>query len=58
MEKSNRKNIHKFAMYLSACSKSAGDWMFDKHSYQVIHNGIDLPKYKFDVKKRNDVRSQ
>lgn len=58
MEKSNRKNIHKFATHLLACSKSAGDWMFGKHSYQVIHNGIDLPKYKFDVKKRNDVRSQ
>ncbi|MEJ8787495.1 glycosyltransferase [Dorea sp. ICN-14282] len=58
MEKSNRKNIHKFATHLLACSKSAGDWMFDKYSYQVIHNGIDLPKYKFDVKKRNDVLSR
>lgn len=58
MEKSNRKNIHKFATNLLACSKSAGDWMFDKHSYQVIHNGIDLVKYKFDVEKRKSVRNR
>lgn len=53
MEKSNRKNINKYATELLACSKTAGDWMFGEHKYQVIHNGIDLQKYKYDSKKRS-----
>lgn len=52
MEKSNRKNINKYATQLLACSKTAGDWMFGRHQYQVIHNGIDLQKYKYDFKKK------
>lgn len=58
MEKTNRKNINDYATHLLACSKSAGDWMFGGHSYQVIHNGIDLFKYKYDMKKRDAIRSQ
>ena len=57
-EKISRRNLGKYATCYFACSQSAGDWMFDKHSYQVIHNGIDLLKYKFDVGKRNNVRSR
>ena len=58
MERSNRKNINKYATYLLACSKSAGDWMFGGHQYQIIHNGIDLFKYKYDLKRRDAVRDE
>lgn len=58
MEKSNRKNINHYATHLLACSESAGDWMFGGHSYQIIHNGINLFKYKYDLKKRNLIRSE
>lgn len=58
MEMSNRKKINYFATHLLACSESAGDWMFGEHSYQVIHNGINLSKYKYGLKKRNEIRHQ
>lgn len=58
MEKSNRKNINHFATHLLACSKNAGDWMFAEHNYRVIHNGIDLLKYKYDLKKSHEIRQK
>lgn len=57
-EKYSRKNLGKYATHLLACSKSAGDWMFGGYQYQIIHNGIDLLKYKYDIKKRNVVRDE
>lgn len=46
-EKSSRNNLHKYATNLLACSKNAGDWMFDGRQYQVIENGIAISKYKY-----------
>ncbi len=57
-EKCNRKNLNKYATKLFACSKSAGDWMFGNHPYKIIHNGIDLSKYRYDECKRNEIRNQ
>lgn len=57
-EKINKKNLDKYATKLFACSKSAGDWMFENHLYEIIHNGIDLLKYQYDERKRNEIRSQ
>ena len=51
-EKHSRKNLHKFATHLLACSKSAGDWMFDGRDYTIIKNGIDLKKYQYSQEKR------
>lgn len=46
-ERSSRRNLHKYATNLLACSKSAGDWMFDGRAYQIIKNGIEISKYKY-----------
>lgn len=58
MERNNRKNIGKCATHLLACSKSAGDWMFKGHEYQLIHNGIDLNKYKYNETSRQNIRKK
>lgn len=55
MEKASRKNLHKYATHLLACSKVAGDWMFDGRDYTVINNGINIEKYKYNPNKRQKV---
>ncbi|MGN0351049.1 MAG: glycosyltransferase family 1 protein [Roseburia sp.] len=63
-----KKNIFKYvlrsfakmsATQLCACSKYAGEWMFGKNTeFKVIHNAIDLEKYKYDEKTRNILRKE
>lgn len=40
-----------------ACSKAAGIWMFgeNKH-FRIVHNAIDIEKYKYNSVKRNELR--
>lgn len=52
MEKQSRKSLDKFATDLLACSKSAGDWMFDGREYTVIRNGINIADYVYSDAKR------
>ena len=47
------------ADYKIACSSEARDWMFTKKSeVEIINNGINLKKFAFSVKKRNEIRKQ
>lgn len=55
-EKKSRKVLHRYATHLFACSKVAGDWMFDGRTYQIIQNGIRLSKYRFDENARLRLR--
>lgn len=57
-EKRSRKTIDQYATHLFACSKAAGDWMFDGRPFQIIKNGIQLSKYRFDEKKRERIRKE
>lgn len=52
MEKQSRSDLNLFATDLLACSKSAGDWMFDGRQYTIITNGIDISKYVFSETKK------
>lgn len=52
------KKIPKYATYLFACSKTAGDWMFDGHRYHIIHNAIDVKKYDYNKETALEVRRQ
>ena len=45
--KYNKSKIKKLATHLLACSNEAGRYMFDDN-FEVIENGIDTNKYKFD----------
>lgn len=59
LEKKNKKQISKYSTMLLACSDIAGKWMFgEKSYYKIIHNGIEVEKYKFDFKIREKMRKK
>ena len=41
-----------------ACSSMAGNWMFDENHFEVIPNGINLEKFKYDSELRMEYRKQ
>lgn len=41
-----------------ACSRVAGDWMFGKRPYKIIHNAIDLNRFAFHPEIRNEIRNK
>lgn len=54
--------LKKYATNYFACSKEAGQWLFGKKvvnsdKFTVIHNAVDLKKYKFDEEVRKQIRS-
>ena len=57
-----KKKLVFYATDYFACSKLAGEWLFgDKivtsPKFKVIHNGVDLKKYAFNSKIRNEIRN-
>lgn len=54
-ERLSRKNLHKYATHLLACSQRAGEWMFDGRPFIIIKNGVDLQQYKFSEEKRSKI---
>lgn len=41
-----------------ACGEQAGRWMFGSRPFRVIHNGIDVEKYRYSEKNRSAIREQ
>lgn len=41
-----------------ACGEEAGKAMFGKHRFTVINNGIDLEKFQYDIRFRNEIREE
>ncbi|MGE9899281.1 glycosyltransferase family 1 protein [Mitsuokella multacida] len=63
IHKIGRQVLPLLATDFLACSKLAANWMYPtriikKHQYKVMHNAIELDKFKFNNKVRNDVRKQ
>ena len=54
----NRLRLPYNRLTLVAVSDVAGKWMFGKHDYQVISNGIDTDAFKFDPQKRSAIRKE
>lgn len=48
--------VKKNAQVKLACSEHAAKWMFDKEQVTIIPNGIDVDRFKFNQKKRNEYR--
>lgn len=57
-EKHNRKVLDNYATNLFACSKDAGDWMFNGRTYAIIKNGISLSKYQYCKQNRDKIRAK
>ena len=39
-----------------ACSKVAGDWLFGENNFDILTNGIDTDKYKYNAESRKRYR--
>lgn len=54
-----RKMIKEYATDFWGCSKDACRWLYtEKVQYNIIHNAIDISKYKFDINKRKSIRKK
>lgn len=49
----NKQNIIKIA-----CGKEAGEWMYNKSSFNIINNAIDLENYKFNEQERKNLKKK
>ena len=55
----NRRKIVKFSNLLLACSESAGKWLFGENAeFKVIKNAIQIERFLFDSKKRQELRKK
>ena len=59
LHKMNRRAVRRFATDFWTCSDQAVDWFFgrdirEKKTYRLIHNAIDLEKYRY----KEDVRKE
>lgn len=41
-----------------ACSKEAGNWLFENKTYWVLKNGIDIESFKFNIEVRKKYREK
>ena len=62
LHKVMKKIVCRVCDYYIAVSKQAGKWMYNdkimsSNSFILLNNGIDVKKYLFDEKKRQDIRN-
>lgn len=53
-----KKIMNYYASNHIACGADAGVFMFGKKSFQIVHNGIDINKFRFNPKKRTKIRRE
>ncbi|MCI6266623.1 MAG: glycosyltransferase [Erysipelotrichaceae bacterium] len=41
-----------------ACGQAAGDFMFGEESFTIFNNGIDIDKFKYNQKNRQEIRKE
>ena len=54
----SKRFIKDVATTLLACSSSAGEWMFGTKNFEVVRNGIDTDRYRFNTLSRARIRSE
>ena len=52
------KKIPIYATELLACSNAAGKWMFRENTFQIVHNAINIAKYKYSPEISQKIRNQ
>nr|WP_274619257.1 glycosyltransferase family 1 protein [Bifidobacterium amazonense] len=58
-----RSHITRWATDYFACSTAAAEWVFDSHiisqkKYELMPNGIDVDKFRFNQLSRNEIRQE
>ena len=53
----NRKKINKYTTHQLACSNAAGEWMYPDSAFCVVNNAVQVDKFLFDQKVRNEIRT-
>lgn len=53
-----KKKITKYATDLYACGNDAGSWMFQRETFKILPNAIDLDSFSFNTVIRNKVRNE
>lgn len=52
------KLMHRVANVYFACGEKAGQFMYSNKKFTVIHNAIDLKKFKYNIHIRNKMREK
>lgn len=50
--------LRRAADFRFACSPKAGEWMFGKQSFEVVHNAIDIPRFAYQKEKADKIRQE
>lgn len=53
----NKRRVKKYTTDYFACSKIAGEWMFNSH-FNIIKNAIDTNKFRYNRNMRNELRKE
>jgi len=53
-----KRNIGNYATQLFACSKAAGEWMFNGQSFHVMNNAVETSNYAYSPQKSKEVRAR
>lgn len=53
-----RNKMRNMADYRFACSQNAGEWMFNDLEFTVLNNAVDISRFIFTEKERDEVRKQ
>lgn len=51
-----RPFVRKVSDIKLACSPEAGKWLYKTDNFELVKNGIDVTKYRYDEKRRDEVR--
>lgn len=50
--------LNKVATVRIACSKAAGEWLYQDNNFQVIKNGIEIENFLFSMENRKSIRKK
>lgn len=53
-----KRKFHKSYTHGFACGKMAGKWLFEDRKFQVINNGVNTSKFKFNKAVRENARKE
>lgn len=53
-----KKLIYNLDIFRVACGEKAGKWMFKDKNFIIFNNGIDIDKFKFNLRNRNEIRKK